>query len=191
MNDQDVLSVVSCIVMISTHKKLTRLWLQVAMCKGLGVHDLQSQKYLLRNVSCFRLRYFPRAGFHVIFEISKRCVFHCQENIGSVSEPAQEINEHRGFGPSIDVESAKYILIVCKNEISKRLDQNAACSSGRVENIFHTHPEVPQTIPWRGFWGSIDTCLCLIQLLQHTVKTSTWILRKRRFEVDCEKKFDY
>src|SRR4051794_20334682 len=75
------------------------LRLEVTMCKRFRVHNLQSKKYLFSNISSLDFWYFPGMCRHMPFEISQRNIFHCQEDVGTILEPAKEINKHGSFSP--------------------------------------------------------------------------------------------
>lgn len=63
------------------------------MCKGLGMHELQRREYLFCDVASFKLWYLPRACHHALLQVSKGHILHGKEDIGSVFEPAKELDE--------------------------------------------------------------------------------------------------
>jgi hypothetical protein len=70
---------------------------EVTMCKRFRVHNLQSQKYLFNNISSLNFWYFPRMCRHIPFEISQWNIFHCQEDVRAILEPAKKFNKHGSF----------------------------------------------------------------------------------------------
>ena len=73
----------------SDHKDIA--WLEVAVNKALAVHDAET----IKQISGYVLHFILRDGLSdVAFEITQLEVLHIKEEIRSVFEPSQELDQH-------------------------------------------------------------------------------------------------